>query len=194
MSATKIGINFRATAGYVTDDTDETYCIGDSYPVTRGGWTFGHDSFSSTVDRSTSVDRRLAGSNFISAGNFMLFRVDLPAAGSYWVRLAMGDQAGTAVVSEPLEIRDTTTVLTTFNGASVSPPDWYDATNTNYSAANWPTSNTRISQTFSTTIFRLYTNAGPFTPTFMSHIEIEQQGGGGGTPSRTDGMILIGKA
>ncbi len=34
-----IGINMRSSSGYVTDGTNETYCNGEEYPVTRAGAT-----------------------------------------------------------------------------------------------------------------------------------------------------------
>ncbi|HLM66577.1 MAG TPA: hypothetical protein VK358_03575, partial [Longimicrobium sp.] len=62
--AWNIGINFRATAGYVADGPGETYSVADAYPVTRGGATFGWTVLpSSGRDRDSSQDRRLAGIN-----------------------------------------------------------------------------------------------------------------------------------
>jgi hypothetical protein len=92
------GFNFRQTSGFVTDGANETYVLsGDSYPATRNGVTFGwEDAPSGDRDRNSGIDRRLAGMNFVSSAagaSAYRFRVDLPAAGDYAVRLAIGDEA-----------------------------------------------------------------------------------------------------
>ena len=95
-SWTVIGINFRATSGYVTDGTDETYCLGqdDPYPVSRGGATFGWVTTYGDMkrDRNSSLDRRLAGQNQNpNSGSQIEFQLDLDPAYTYTVRVALGD-------------------------------------------------------------------------------------------------------
>jgi hypothetical protein len=90
-------LNFRSTSGYVTDGAGQTYVLAtDTYPTTRGGVTFGWETPGPTghANRSTSLDVRLAGIGYrvnSSGGAAGIFRVALPATGTYNLRLAMGD-------------------------------------------------------------------------------------------------------
>lgn len=84
------GINFRANAGFVTDGTNETYCLSESYPTVRAGLTFGWTAGSPDGrDRSNTVDRRLAGMNFLS-GEQGTFRLDV-TPGTYSIYLGLCD-------------------------------------------------------------------------------------------------------
>lgn len=89
------GFNFRATSGYVTDPANTTYSIGDTYPQTRNGITFGwtgSPAAPTTRNRSTTVNAKVAGINFAAAASPLTFRIDLPAAGSYDIGCALGTQ------------------------------------------------------------------------------------------------------
>ena len=172
----KIGLNFRATSGYVTDGADETYVLGtDSYPTTRGGVTFGWESgFSSanTRNRDTSPDRRIAGIHFDTDGN-AVFRVDLPSAGTYSVRLAQGDNSVNN--SAGGELRDDATTKITISTAtlnSLGGVGAVDATNTWYSRTNWPSSNSAVSVVFSSSICR-FALASPGA-TVLQHLFLER--------------------
>ena len=180
MSATKIGINMRGSAGYVTDGPDQTYCLNDAYPVTRGGWTFGWETaMSHALDRDSSVDPRLAGINANAPDTpARTFRVDLPAAGDYGVRLAIGDAAGSPWPTE-WQVKDGTTVVIGPHTPSAT-ARFVDAVNANYSNAAWPGSNTQVVETFATTICRLDFPSPGGNWVMVGHIEVEQQGGGGG--------------
>jgi hypothetical protein len=91
-------LNFRASKGYVADQAGETVVLGDQYP-SRGNYvTYGWVSNT----RITGLDRNaaapyapeLSGLNYTTnATGGVEFRVDLPAAGTYAVRLAIGDPA-----------------------------------------------------------------------------------------------------
>lgn len=151
-----IGIDFRDTAGYVTDPAGYTYCLAELYPTVRGGATFGWVTAiaGKTRDRSTTVDPRLAGIAF--QGNTTTkatFRVDLPATGAVDIYCAMGDMGGAN--GTYLEIFDNTTslgVIVADGGPGVVPVGSFkDATNTTYTAANWPASNAKATKTFTTT-------------------------------------------
>ena len=172
----KIGLNFRATSAYVTDGADETYVLGtDAYPTTRDGATFGWESgFASanTRNRTTSPDRRIAGVHFDTNGD-AVFRIDLPSAGTYSVRLACGDTTASNSVGGLLKddattkITITTATLTSLGGAGA-----VDATDTWYSRTNWPTSNTAVSVAFSSTICRFaLANANPVV---IQHLFLER--------------------
>lgn len=176
------GLNFRQTAGYVTDGSNEDYEIyattgglGAGYPrTTPQGNTVGWENVSTdsgyTRNRNSGNDRRIAGR---SGPNLTIcaYRIDLPSAGSYSLRLAVGDGAYTSAVA--FEVRDTSSVLMSTTGSTSAGNTFKDATNTQYSAANWPASNTAATLSFSTTIFRLApTTAG----SAVAHIYIASAG------------------
>lgn len=174
------GFNFRSTAGFVTDGTDETYVILEAYPVTRNGVTFGWANISQVQDRnrSAAVDRRFAGIMF-QDGSLAVdqrFQVDLPAAGTYDIRLALGDVSNGFPNSYSYKIYDNATLKTTISGASLtsSAATFRDAANGGpYSTANWPGSNTAISVTFASTTMYLdlvYSGSGVVVP--IAHMRI----------------------
>lgn len=154
-----IGINFRASSGYVTDGTDETYCLAEAYPVTRGGFTFGFSvgiGWIDSRDRDSGLDRRLAGIIFTpnSGTNQATFRIDI-SPGEYLIRLSLGD-AGSAQGYQYCQLKDDTSVIATIadtNGTNAA--EFTDATGTTYSAANWPGSNTPINHTFTSSILNV---------------------------------------
>lgn len=154
------GFNFRQSAGYVTDGANETYVQGggigfDSYPTTRNGVTFGwEDTPSGDRDRNNALDRRLAGMHYNTTGATVRFRVDLPAAGDYSVRLAMGDASNKSGNSFS-ELRDTTTVLTSLTDEALNATHSKDITGTKHTFAAWPGSNSAQTFTFASTICRM---------------------------------------
>lgn len=152
-----LGINFRATAGYVTDGTNETYCLHtDFYPVTRGGFTFGWEAAGGEVDsrdRSTGVDRRLAGLNKSLSTTAPDFRLDLDATGDKIVHAAFGDQGFAVPVG--WDLKDTTTTFQTNSGSTSAGNRWDDAGGTERTNTTWPTDEVGVARTFTTTIFRM---------------------------------------
>ena len=148
------GFNFRGSAGFVTDGTDETYVIGDLYPTTRNGVTFGwNGAVSNTIDRDNGVDRRLAGLNNVVITT--VFSVDLPAAGSYSIRLAIGD-VGASAVDQMFYVKDTSTILLSFEFLDTAAAEFYDASVVKRtSAADWVANNAAVQVSFSTTTFNL---------------------------------------
>jgi len=180
--STPKGFNFRSTSGYVTDGSNETYVVlADTYPTSRsvGGEsvTFGtQNDLSGTNDfenRDSGIDRRLAGVMYADGtdGGTWEFRVDLPSAGDYKIRVALGD-AGTAQPSQKLAIYDDSTLKVTIDPASVAIDEWSDATEVVLNATTWPTTNAQITLTFASTIciFRIG-NSDAFTT--LAHVEIE---------------------
>lgn len=147
-------INFRATSGYVTDNAAETYCLGEAYPVTRGGLTFGFASSMTSFarDRNAALDRRLAGVVFKSnsAGATTDFKLDLPSgAGTYDVRLALGDATSAQGVKAVIKDGVGGTVLATITGFPQT-AEFTDASGVIRTAANWPGANVLASLTFAT--------------------------------------------
>jgi len=171
-----IGINFRATAGYVTDGAGETYVLGEAYPTTRGGETFGWNATAGVQprDRNSGIDARLAGTHFLATTAARDFRVDLPSAGTYIIRLALGDAGGSGI-GHALDLEDDTTVFASLS-AVPGTAEWEDASAVvRTSAADWVSNNVSIQHTFTSTIFRLDmgTHADTTTRDRISHLYIE---------------------
>ena len=157
-----IALNFRATASYVTDGPLETYVLADSYPTTRGGYTFGYTGWlpQSQTDRSTSIDRRLAGRHNISTKQSAverIFRIDVDP-GIYAITLAAGDFIGTIDIVEGLLLRDSTGTILAPSFTQFAAPGWVDATGNVRSAAAWPLSQTPVTIAITGTYLELYDN------------------------------------
>ena len=125
-----VGFNFRRSAAYVTDGTDETHVIddpdspsyGDIYPQVRDGYTFGWTTaMQLTRDRSSSIDRRLAGFHGSYASANEIWRLDLDGlngADTYTMRAAFGE--ANYAQSQYNEIRDNTTTRVTIDNTTRS--------------------------------------------------------------------------
>ncbi|MDO8742766.1 MAG: Ig-like domain-containing protein [bacterium] len=193
------GFNFRATGGFVTDGTNETYSIGAAYPETRNGVTFGWSSKAPSFDvrdRSTAPDRRLAGLNFTDdSGTQSVFRVDLPSAGTYTINLALGDYSYSDGYSYA-QILDNTTVLATMDAATGPTYSTYnDATGVNRTAANWPSQNVSITKTFASTVLYIKigtpTNVSSSSYTTIAHLFISQVPAATPTPDTTAPSVSL---
>src|SRR5262245_53098670 len=162
-----IGFNFRSTHGYITPPEEssgtETYMVGTGdtnagiYPITRSGATFGYETTcADRADRTTSVDRRLAGINYTTndGSSQRIFRVDLPAAGLYRIHIALGDV--TAQGYQYLEVRDNVSTLFGVTDATgTAGSEYIDATGIKRSAANWPSLEASVDANFASTILRV---------------------------------------
>jgi hypothetical protein len=176
------GFNFRNTQPYVTDGANETYVVGDGYPTTRNGVTFGWETSTAQIrDRVAGNDRRIAGVNYqTNNGSQSTFRVDLPATGFYQIHLAVGD--GVAAQGDDYwQIKDGTTVLMTIDkrGQGTANAQRYrDATGTLLTNATWPTSEVATTQTFASTILRVVigTPTAGSLATALAHLRIVQLG------------------
>lgn len=193
------GINFRQTLAFVTDGANESWDhavgAGGTYPhTTAQGNTVGWEgAVGNDRDRSSSVDRRLAGVCFTSSVQAD-YRFDLPAAGSYNVRFAAGDMGS---VNDTLwSLLDTTTSLATLTtGTNVTTGSFKDATNAVLTAAAWPGSNTLVNKTFSTTICRFRGSAAG-AANMIAHAYVEAAAGGSASYSYSaaGGLNLSGVA
>jgi hypothetical protein len=179
------GINFRSSLAYVTDGANNSMenannAAGTSYPrTTAQGNTVGWESPGpgNVRDRSSAVDARLAGVNFMGVGNFN-FRFDLPAAGSYNVRLAAGD--ATQSVDANWDLYDSGSLLGNLStGTSGAAGNFRDASNTVRTAAAWPGSNTAVPFTFITAICRFKAGTGAGSLNNIAHAYVEAAAGGG---------------
>lgn len=148
------GVDFRTTAGFVTDPTDYTYCLGESYPVTRGGITFGWGGNSGGIllvdkrDRNNGIDPRLAGINFVvgsgvGGGSLSYFQLDKTGAAT--VRLACGDADNAQTVD--FAIADSAGNKFTGSGATSAGGEFWDASGViRTTPADWVTNNAASAQ------------------------------------------------
>ena len=175
------GINFRATAGYVTDGANEHGEIATTanYPTTSAqgnnvGW---EAAPSGTRDRNNAIDVRLAGIHFGDNATLRDYRIDLSGAGSWVSRLAAGDDA--ANQQNKVELFDTSSSLGVLCDQQTVVGSFADATDVELTAANWPGSNASATDTFTTTIcrYRLGGQAGGGNGVF-AHVYVEAVGGG----------------
>jgi hypothetical protein len=178
--ATRKGINLRNTAGYITDPTNTSYLVdGDAYPTTRsiGGENVTYGYTDSATRDSFDIDDtkgRLAGCCF-SLDADLTIRVDLPEAGTYSFRLAMGSTNGGFGTLQS-ELYDNASLLDTFTGdTSGVAGSFIDANEVQrVDAATWESSNVAREYTFASTIaiVKLYFDGAPTTP--IAHFSLEQ--------------------
>lgn len=183
-----VKFNFRATAAYVTDAAN-TYPelfdnggMSTAYPKTDGGIVHGWEVQSGigfTRDRNSGNDARLAGIGWaIAVGD--TYRIDLPAAGSYSIGLAIGDPNVTAPCNWTL--KDGTTSLKVLSGSTSGANTFKDANGTEHTAANWPTNNTEFVGTFATTTLRLVATSADAR---IAHISVTAAAGDTTAPTLT---------
>lgn len=187
--STAKGFNFRNTAAFVTDGVNETYVLPtDVYPTTRtiGGEsvTFGWESVVAADGRDRSAASpyapELSGVTFIQPSDTpadSVFRVDLPAAGSYAINVAAGDQSGASKAF--FEVDDTSTSLIAFGPTVVSAASFMDAAGTIRTASDWQANNVAVTKSFATTIFRLKVNKATVNESPLAHVTLTASG----TPS-----------
>ena len=177
------GLNLRGSLAYVTDAGDDyaVYVGNRDYPLTSTqgnnvGWEANPGDM---LNRNSGIDVRLAGIHYRN-GSAINLRIDLPATGNHNVRIAAGDAS--AVAATKVELFDTTSslgVLASAGASAIASGSFRDATNTEYSAANWPGSNSPSGpHSFSTTICR-FALGGTANFDILAHVYVEAAGGGG---------------
>lgn len=183
-----IGFNFRATSGFVTDPANTTYVLPtDTYPTTRAGVTFGWDTSLSGDDLNAGIDARLAGAHYIGSNQLRDFRVDLDAANTKDIYMAIG-YAGFSLTDQQVKIIDGAggggVTLFTVTDASIGANHWTDATGTERtSSSDWASNNTSQSAAFSTTVCILRLGDALVSNNHViTHLRISD-GGGGSPPS-----------
>jgi hypothetical protein len=183
--ATTKGFNFRSTVAFVTDGANQIEVENSSpnglYPTTNsiGGdsVTYGWDIATTIRDRVNTNDPRLAGMHFAnSASGNLNFRVDLPAAGTYKYRLAIGD-GSFAQPAMQVRIYDNTTLLTNVNVGTSVANHFIDATGNDLTNVTWPGSNAQVTQSFATTILIMRISGDVTNTTCIAHLEVEQASG-----------------
>lgn len=156
-----VGFDFRNSGAFVTDPANTAQVTNSafSYPQTQtptGSVTWGWEaSNSGQGDRNAAIDPRIAGAHFEfnNSGSSPCFRVDLTSAGTYKIRLALGDDSFSG--THTVVIKDTSSVLRTIGPTATVAGSFLDATGTSYTDTNWPGSNSTITLTFTTTILRV---------------------------------------
>lgn len=186
------GVDFRNTAGYVTDPTNYTSDTGggSTYPTVlspsgiNGGW---EQAPTGDLDRSQALaTARLAGLAYVSAGPSN-YRMDLPATGTNYIQAAFGD-ANSSQVQFTVKFKDTNSVFATpVNNSGFGTANEYISANgtTESGDTAWNTANPNagsgtdeISNSFSTTIFRIEMTGGS-SSAVMNSIMVRNPSAGG---------------
>jgi hypothetical protein len=159
------GFDFRATTGYVMDPSYAAPVTGETFPHTYtngAGATisagFVGGSNVSCQDSSTTVDPRLAGVCYNSSSNgsspyYTTFEVTLPATGATTISLAAGQNPYPQ--SQYITLLDNGVPFAILPNIYTNPGTFSDATGTVYAAGSWPSANTPITHTFTSTTFTI---------------------------------------
>lgn len=192
------GFNFRSTLAFVTDGTNEQ-CVNSAtdtasgaaiaYPTTNTiggdsvtyGWVVS-GSAADTRDRNSGLNARFAGCHFNGTDGTEDFRIDLPATGSYTIRLAAGDPSNS--IPTKVELFDNTNSLGVLCSTATASAGFRDAVDAEYSAANWPANNTAVQKTFTTTTCLFRIGDGTSVTGFIAHIQITQDAVGSSSFSK----------
>lgn len=179
------GINFRATAGFVTDGAGDASEIGTTanYPrsTPQGNVVGWEQAPTGTRDRAVAP-AQVAGIHYLtsSSGVFANYRFDLPAAGEYDVYVAAGDVSNPAFCK--LELFDNATskgVLVNRIGTEIPLGAFVDATGVLRADYNdWITNNAPLRVTFASTIARFRLGSGLGANESIAHIRLVAVGGG----------------
>lgn len=186
------GINFRSTAGYVTDGANEDAELDSgtgnaNYPrTTAQGNSVGWETASSTYntrDRSAGNDRRLAGINFNGSTGKFDYRIDVPSAGVYKIIVAMGDPSYAQTVD--CELFDGAASLgVIISGSTGAANSFKDQNNQTWTAATFFANTSMLQITMSSTILRFrFGSVGGITGQ-VAHIYVE---------SASSGPVLMGQ-
>lgn len=199
------GLNFRASSGFVTDGTGETYVIdSDTGSFTRGGISMALSGTAITGngrDRNVLNDRRIAGLIFqANGGAVTVLTVTLPdGPGTYNVWVALGDDSSQHT-NQQLVIKDNTTTKLTVAGNMSAAARWLDANSVERTVSTWPTfakggaseASGAASVTFSSSSMVLeWGNTTGTSLTVLAHVGWEFVSGGGG-PTYTPRSMLLG--
>src|SRR5208337_1516719 len=175
------GFNFRGTMAYVTDEayavavlgeiTQQNKLNGNGIPCPYFWVTSAHLG---EANRSTSVDARLAGINRVNSLNTTdEFDITLPAAGSYSIGLAFGDDIGNwGGAGSGVAFNDgSNSLFSVLLSGSGTTGSFYDATGVLYTAAQWPSSNQEQSVVMSGTTLRVLLTSGSYLAP-IAHIRV----------------------
>lgn len=139
------GLDCRATAPYVTDPAGCAPCVGDTYAhdfgngISAGGWNGGTPPL--LRDRDAGIDPRLSGTNGRDGPTSDTLELDV-SAGDKDIWLALGDAGFESKLTCKI-YDDSTLRATVCTDQYVNAGSFLDAQGTEYSAANWPSSNVK---------------------------------------------------
>ncbi len=178
------GFDFRNTLNFVTDPPGDLGVLPTNlYPTQGNGVTYGWVNTSVIYGRNriATQDPRLAGINYAMNGTPATFKVELPAAGTYNLSLALGDAGYQSCwVQCQIQFFDGTTLLATVARGSDSQNYFDDAKANNWSAAAWPGSNLQQQVTLAgnllTVVVGTAKNTGDDTP--LAFLGVAQVGSG----------------
>jgi hypothetical protein len=182
-----LGINFRQTAGYIADGTDEINETATTvnYPRSAGGTTLGYSSITGSLqtrNRTTAATAKLAGIVFVSTAGTFDYRVDLPAPGTYLIGGGVLEPIPGGVGDTRVDLYDSAALLATlWDQANIDNVFGVpDGMNTRHaSASSWLSSRQNREVTFASTI-AIFRVRSPTSPTagdnrpVLSHLYVEQ--------------------
>lgn len=152
------GVAFRQSGPYVTDGANDTFSLGEAFPIARApfeelGWNA--NSSADTRNRSNAVDPRLAGVIFaLNSGPLKTFTLKLKdGPGTYRVRSAIGDfgsaQNNRVVFKDGSTVRHTVEVAT-FGGRFTDTTAQGSGANGGITDTGWVSANQVLEMTFDT--------------------------------------------
>src|SRR5690606_12261460 len=112
--------------------------------------------------------------NTNAIGSELVFRVDLPSAKSYNIRIAQGDTGNQN--GQYLRLIDDATVFQTNSVADTGANEWFDANGVlRTSSEDWVNNNTPLEHAFTSTIFRVKMGGGGIGANWsLAHDSIEE--------------------
>ena len=186
---TQYGFDFRATLAFpsVADAAPNTYVPGQEgtapYPQTRNGITFGFTGTVDSADRNSSVDTRFAGICYRNGAlGATTFQVDLPAAGLWRIRAAIGDN-GNAQSTLYVVFKDNATTFLTIDSSTSAADHYVDlASVERTSIADWLANNTHFDRTFTSTTLNVTLSDNSSKYGVIAYLLLDDSPGGGPPP------------
>lgn len=166
-----VGVEFRFTSGYVTTATNDTYSLGETYPISRTpvgqatAFTFGWTTAPvGEVDRINTNPAQLAGGVYYNtvSGAGANFEFDLPSTGTYTIDIAMGDASFTN--TQFVKVFDNATLLASYGPVSTGANNFVDISNNTWTSPTlWLSSHVSITHAFTSTHLNILIGAGQTT-------------------------------
>lgn len=184
---TKIGMNFRATAIFVTDGADEIPILGETSPTVKGGVTYVWSNCTDcTRDRLNTNDRRLAGMHQTDNGGTQdVLTVTLSQPGTYTICLALGEANSTQGYQRVDVLDDVTPLFSVIDADGTADNHFDDATGVDRTNVTWPTDHVcQTGQVVASTslVVKLGATTAQANASTLAHlyIELEVAPGAGG--------------
>lgn len=182
------GLDFRATSGHATDTGTNTYMLAaDTYPTTRGGYTFGRTtSFPNSADY-TATDARLAGEYNGANEDLETIQIDLKSTGTKTICVAFGSLNMSDQNHCKLEILDNSTSKLVISHTNCASGTFYDASDVSRtSASDWVSNQVCVDKTFASTTLKIVLGTGIADGgSSIAHIHVADSGGASSTTTST---------